>query len=134
MSPTELWHWSWAAIGLVPAAHVLEDLIQRYAEPHRAYHTLQHIGERGEQFEAARELFQHAGEVAVAVWFHDAIYDPRAADNEERSAELASRTLREAGAAPQVVQRVHGLVLATKHSAAPSDVDETLLVDISASV
>ncbi len=82
----------------------LRELEARYAEPHRHYHTLAHI-------EHMLELLPHADETTVAaVWFHDAIYDgPR---NEERSAELAARALRELGFAQ--IPLVEQMILATK--------------------
>ena len=88
------------------AGRWLRDLEARYSEPHRHYHTLAHI-------EHMLELLPHADETVVAaVWFHDAIYDgPR---NEERSAELATRALRELGFAPQKIELVERMILATK--------------------
>lgn len=69
------------------------ELAQRYSEPHRHYHTLEHV----------HELLALLGEfelddrdsVEAAVWFHDAIYDTWAGDNEARSAELAATALRD---------------------------------------
>ncbi|MGH3379956.1 MAG: HD domain-containing protein, partial [Actinoallomurus sp.] len=60
------------------------DLLRRYAEPHRRYHTTTHLA----------EVLDHVGELAgeaadadavrLAAWFHDAVYDPARGDNEER--------------------------------------------------
>ena len=66
----------------------------------------------------------------MALWFHDAIYDPKAAENELRSAEWAARALAEAGVASEARARVHALVMATRHAAEAVGVDEQLLVDV----
>ncbi len=61
--------------------------------------------------------------------FHDAIYNTHSSDNEERSAVWASESVLAAGT-PEQATRIHGLVLATKHSAVPAGRDAMVLVDI----
>jgi len=57
-------------------ALVQEDLRTRLAEPHRAYHGQAHIDAMLERFRAARETFHAPEAVELAIWFHDAVYDP----------------------------------------------------------
>jgi len=109
---------------------VLAALLARWSEPHRRYHTLQHLRECLALFAAHRELARHPGEVGLALWFHDAVYDTGRHDNEAASADWARRVLQEAGAAADVVGRVDALILATRHSQVPATSDERLLVDI----
>lgn len=130
MSLTDVWLAAWGMLGLPASDRVYQDLLQRCAEPHRAYHTLQHIGECLELFADARQLCSRPGEVAIAIWFHDAVYDTHAADNEQQSAELAATALRDAGAGAEVISRVRELILATAHTVSPAPGDQTLLVDI----
>ena len=107
-------------------------LLAAYSEGQRHYHTLQHLRECLAHCEAAASLERRPGEVELALWFHDAVYDPRRADNEERSAEWAARSVRAAGCPEEVAQRVEALVLATRSHAAASDADADtrLLLDI----
>jgi predicted metal-dependent HD superfamily phosphohydrolase len=111
-----------------------KDLLSRYAEPWRKYHTLQHLEECLAWFEASSQLAERPHEVEAALWFHDAIYDPRRADNEALSATLAETSLLAAGAPAQVAARVMALVMATGHTAEPASADEQLLVDIDLSI
>lgn len=134
MRAQQQWHDAWRALGVAPAAGLLAQLEARYAEPHRAYHTLQHLGECFEQLAPAADLAEQLPEVQLALWFHDAIYDTRAADNEQQSADWAVTELRAAGADPQAAQRVHALVMATRHAAEPEGADATLLVDVDLSI
>jgi predicted metal-dependent HD superfamily phosphohydrolase len=75
----------------------LPELARRYAEPHRAYHGIEHIAALAELYvDVARGPSWHAPiEVALAILFHDAIYEPGRPDNEDRSAELAVLLLRD---------------------------------------
>ena len=106
------------------------DLVRRYAEPHRAYHTMQHIEECLAEFERARHLAADPAAVELALWYHDAVYNPLASDNEERSAKLAIEGLTDTTFA----RRVEDLILATKHRVEPTDPDAQLLADIDLSI
>jgi predicted metal-dependent HD superfamily phosphohydrolase len=68
--------------------------------------------------------------VEFALWFHDAVYDPRASDNEERSAELAACCLDHAGLPNTFINSVRKLVMVTKRHEAEPDSDEAVLVDV----
>lgn len=58
------------------------------------------------------------------------MYDVKAHDNEARSADWAVTALQAAGVSAEVQTRVHALIMATKHTAAPLAGDAALLVDI----
>ncbi len=135
MTLRERWRLTWSDLGLSASApSILEDLLARYSEASRAYHTTQHLEECFEQFALASHLSHHAGEVQVALWFHDAIYDTRSPQNEERSAAWATEVLAAAGASADVQLRVSELVLATRHNAEPTSADARLTVDIDLSI
>jgi len=112
---------------------VFDALIERYSEAHRAYHTLQHIGECFEQFDRIGDA-RSPGATGLALWFHDAIYDTHSSDNEARSAEWARSVLIEAGAASETIAAVETMILATRHEANPQDHDAQILVDIDLSI
>jgi predicted metal-dependent HD superfamily phosphohydrolase len=116
------------------AQKLFERLIARYAEPSRHYHSLQHLVECISHFEAAEGLAAHPGEVEMALWFHDAIYELGRHDNELVSASWAVAELLSAGVEPRAVERIRALIMATLHSASPTGTDECLLVDIDLSI
>lgn len=101
----------------------------RYAEPQRRYHTVRHLDECFARFERVRVRAERAGEMDLALWYHDAVYDPHASDNEARSAELAARAMQRAGLAAESRERVRDLILATRHDAPAAPGDAALLVD-----
>ena len=124
----------WRELSLAAPPQLFESLRERYAEPHRAYHTAQHIDECLQQLDLAREQCERPAEVELALWFHDAIYDTHASDNEERSAEWAARELASAGAPPDVIASVRSLILVTRHNAVPAAPDGQLLSGIDLSI
>jgi predicted metal-dependent HD superfamily phosphohydrolase len=70
--------------------------------------------------------------VELAIWFHDAVYDPRAKDNEARSAFLAAERLGPLGVPVVTVVRVMGLIRSTEHLATaktPTDRDTAVILD-----
>jgi predicted metal-dependent HD superfamily phosphohydrolase len=91
----------------LPPALLLE-LTRRWCEPHRHYHSIEHLASMLHQ---GRDLRLTDAQV-LAIWFHDAVYDPTRSDNEERSAALARELLR--GMGPATVERVARIVLDTK--------------------
>jgi predicted metal-dependent HD superfamily phosphohydrolase len=105
-------------------------LLEAYNEPHRKYHTLRHLLECLDLFDAHREIAVAPAEVEMALWFHDAVYGVFANDNEARSADWAGRALLAAGVKPQRIERIKSLILATRHSILPEDADEKLIVDL----
>jgi predicted metal-dependent HD superfamily phosphohydrolase len=108
-----------------------EDLVARYCEAHRRYHTLEHIDE----VLAVTDSLDAADEVTAAVWFHDVIYDPRAADNETRSATYAQQLLGSLGAPTSFTTEVARLVESTAlHDPAPTDRNGVVLADADLSI
>lgn len=104
-------------------------LDERYAEPHRHYHTLEHVRACLDLLESTREQFDDPDTAELAFWYHDAIYDSTRSDNEEASARLAKRELSELGVATDTVARVAALILATKHGSVDHRADASTAKD-----
>jgi predicted metal-dependent HD superfamily phosphohydrolase len=128
------WARACAAIGTRHDEALREHLLAAYAQPHRKYHTLQHLTECIATLARSPVRPARLGEIEIALWFHDAIYDLGRDDNEARSAEWAKDGLIRAGASPAVAARVHDLVLVTRHTALPQTVEAQLLVDVDLSI
>jgi predicted metal-dependent HD superfamily phosphohydrolase len=129
------WSRAWSGLGARDAGLALRDrLLAAWSEPQRRYHTLRHLGDCLALFEATAHLATQPADVEIALWFHDAIYDLKARDNEARSAAWAEEALADAQVAPEARERVHALIMATCHAALPATDDERLLVDIDLSI
>jgi predicted metal-dependent HD superfamily phosphohydrolase len=72
---------------------------------------------------------RHPGEVEIALWFHDAVYDVKGKDNELRSARWAAQVLGNSGVDEAACRRVQALIMATCHESTPEDDEARLLVD-----
>jgi predicted metal-dependent HD superfamily phosphohydrolase len=130
--PTETdWRRTWQGLGLPRAdLSMSHTLLGRYAEPHRKYHTRQHLDACLKHFEAVRHTATHPHEIELALWFHDAVYDIPGAGNEAKSADWARDVLLAAGASNEVSARVHALVMATRHDTRPQTPDQEVLLDV----
>lgn len=104
-------------------------LADRYAEEHRAYHDAEHIAECLAWFDRVRDLAERPAELEVALFSHDAIYEPLASDNEARSAEKLRCLAWAAGIPSEAVERIAGLIESTATHGAGSG-DTALLSDI----
>ena len=136
------WAAAWSSLGRPAPPGLQAELMTAWSEPHRHYHDQRHLRECLALWARWREHSPRAGEVAVALWFHDAIYDPQTSSNELNSAAWAARSLVRAGADSDTAQRVHDLVMATQHgftketapAALGASLDAQLLVDIDLSI
>jgi predicted metal-dependent HD superfamily phosphohydrolase len=129
------WTAFWARAGAVGDPTPLwEALSTRYGEAHRAYHTLAHVAHCLDEFDAARSLARHPVAVEMALWYHDVVYDPRAKDNEERSAEMAARAAVAMGLPAATGLRVADLIRISTHAGLAPDPDAQLFADVDLSI
>lgn len=93
------------------------DLLARWTQEHRRYHTTQHLAEvlcAADDLAAGLTLEQQLT-ARLAAWLHDAVYavDAPPGDNERRSADLARTLLPTLGLSASVVGSVADLVTMT---------------------
>ena len=128
------WDAAWLALDRPAPDGLQAELMTAWSEPHRHHHDQRHLRECLALWVRWRELGDRAGEVAIALWFHDAVHDPQASSNELNSAAWAARSMIRAGLASGTAQRVHDLVMsteqATQHHVPVIGADAELLVDI----
>lgn len=128
------WQRACRASGVKTDDDLFARLVAAYQQPQRQYHTLVHLRECLARLEPVLELAPHPGEVELALWFHDAVYEVRGQDNELQSAQWARRSVLQAGASAATADRIHALVMVTRHDALPVGADEQLLVDVDLSI
>lgn len=109
-------------------------LMKAYSTPPRAYHNLVHIGQCLEELDAVIDQALDRVALEAAVWFHDAVYDPRSHRNESDSAWLAHDFLNREGAPIATREKTIMLIMSTKTHSENVDKDVQLLSDIDLSI
>jgi predicted metal-dependent HD superfamily phosphohydrolase len=110
------------------AGEVFADLVRRYGEPGRHYHTLDHIVAVLDAIVKIESAPTPA--LLLAAWLHDVVYDSRASDNEERSAEYARALPAALGVHAEVRDETARLILLTKsHTTVAGDRAGEVLLD-----
>jgi predicted metal-dependent HD superfamily phosphohydrolase len=107
---------------------VFEQLAAAYEAPGRHYHTLTHIQSLLDAAEQAAGQLHDPVVVQLAVWFHDAVYEPLRSDNETRSAELAREFLAGTSLSVERRERVAFLIGRTQDHTQPQPPDDADLL------
>ena len=89
------------------------DVINLYDEPHRFYHTLEHIEFVLKQLHDV-DLLKH-DELFLATIFHDIVYNPQSNTNEEDSAEYFLNAAKSSPLKAEQKEHIKQLILDTKH-------------------
>jgi predicted metal-dependent HD superfamily phosphohydrolase len=114
----------------VAAEKAFNLLVEAYSSSDRYYHTLKHIYHVLKTIDNLQAYTRNLANVQFAAWFHDVVYDTKAQNNEERSADYACELLSNLGIPPSNITAVACLIINTKnHQAAADDFDSQVLLD-----
>jgi predicted metal-dependent HD superfamily phosphohydrolase len=120
---------SWLAL-FPDASGIGEDLLARWSEPQRQYHTVAHLERTLSVVDDHADAAPDVTAVRLATWFHDIVYDPRRADNEIESASFAAATLESLGVEPEQIAEVVRLIwLTANHNVEDDDRGGALICD-----
>ena len=112
-------------------SEIFDYLVQKYSEGHRFYHNLSHVNSLLCAAENFKEKFADYRSVRLAIWFHDAVYEPKRTDNEAESARLATASLEKLEMAEKLIEKIRRMVLATeKHDGETMDFDGKMFLDL----
>jgi pantetheine-phosphate adenylyltransferase len=121
-----------------------EELIRRWSEPHRHFHTLDHLNDVLRKiytlYKNQKTKLRELHSLIIAAVFHDIIYDPKRTDNEEKSAALLEerrpkeKSLKLSSLnSDLIIQTAKKIILDTKTHSAKSGI-EKIFNDIDCSV
>ena len=125
-----------------PSGKMFHRIWASYSNPYRSYHNMEHILDCLAELETCSTVINdvfyqicpswNKPLIALAIWFHDVVYNPQAQDNEEKSAEFF-KELTQTRLATWKIDEITKMILATKkHS---TDVfGERVLCDIDLSI
>lgn len=114
-TPHEHWRSSLKALGADPGAgeNFYQGLMRRYGSNKRHYHSLSHIEALFRHFEQYREELRQPELVALAIWYHDAVYSTLRKGSEARSASLAKKQLGELGIKQEAIEVIATMIRQT---------------------
>jgi predicted metal-dependent HD superfamily phosphohydrolase len=110
------------------------ELVERYAERQRHYHTLLHLENLYIELSAIKDLFLDWDSIVFALFYHDVVYKATANDNEEKSAILAMNRLRQLGVVENKIKKCEQAILATKAHSTSHDGDINFFTDADLSI
>jgi predicted metal-dependent HD superfamily phosphohydrolase len=112
------------------AQATFQELVARYSEPHRAYHTLTHIQECLKQFDVLHDHSPNPFAIELAIWFHDVVYSVRRKRNEEESAIKMVSFATIANIDPKTIEVATNCIQASKHNHPPQTHSEQVMIDV----
>lgn len=115
-------------------ATLWSEIEQRYTEPGRHYHTLDHLSNLLEQLTAVKSKIRDWETVLFSLYYHDVVYDAQRPDNEEQSAELAEVRMRAIGIPEATIEACTAQILATKSHTVSENSDTNYFTDADLSI
>ena len=126
-----------APFGVNPviSQEIFTDIVTAYWSADRHYHNLTHILQVLQIIDEMHTLAENLAALEFSAWFHDIIYDPKAKDNEAKSAEYATGILKLIKIPSSIIDKVAKIILATKtHQAPENDIDTHVFLDADLSI
>ena len=133
MSPSR-WADLMTALQLPASDDTYQSLVTSHAEEHRFYHNGDHVAACLRHLDDVDHLAERPHEIELALWFHDAVYDPFSSTNERDSADWAVKFLQDTAAGPGLMVRIDALIMVTFGHAETKSADEDLMIDIDLSI
>lgn len=130
----ERWSSLLERMGLANDNGTYQKLYEAHLEQHRHYHTIGHLDACLKHLDLVTDFADQPDEIEIAIWFHDAVYQPYSAGNEKKCAAWATEFLQKSESFVTLQERVEELIMATEHNASGIANDQTLIIDIDHSI
>jgi len=111
-----------------------EEIQKNYSQDNRYYHTLTHLENLILQLSEVRDKVLSWDTVLFSVYYHDVIYQPTKANNEEKSADLAKKRLEQINVAQNTISKCVAMILATKSHLHAENNDTNYFTDADLSI
>jgi len=116
------------------AERLWKELELTYSASERFYHNLDHLRHLFAELEVVKAKIKNWDAQLFALFYHDAVYIPTNATNEEDSAGLARKRLREIGVMPYTIDQCVDIILATKNHSAQDNEEINYFLDADLSI
>lgn len=110
------------------------EVASHYIKKHRYYHNLDHLEDLYVQLEFVKDKIQNWRVILFTLFYHDIIYKVAKTNNEEKSAELASKRMDEIGVHAHEIAWCKEQIIATKYHKKQIDTDTNYFIDADLSI
>lgn len=110
------------------------EIENEHTDSSRHYHNLNHLNHLYDQLLKVKSEIKDWQTVILAIVYHDVVYKSTKSNNEEKSAEFATKRLQELEVPQVLIERVQEIILATKSHNISTKHDINLFTDADISI
>jgi predicted metal-dependent HD superfamily phosphohydrolase len=110
------------------------EIEKNYSSKKRYYHTLEHLDNLLAQLTEVKGEIRNWETILFTLYYHDIIYNSLKSDNEEKSAELAEKRMKQMSISNDTIELCKNQILATKSHIKSADSDTNYFTDADLSV
>ena len=111
-----------------------EEIEKYYSNKSRHYHTLSHLENLLFQLTEVKDKIENCNTILFTLFYHDIVYSAVKSDNEEKSAILAEKRMKQINVSTIEIENCKNQILATKKHLENSDSDTNYFLDADLSV
>ncbi|MDF2455480.1 MAG: hypothetical protein K0R51_1473 [Cytophagaceae bacterium] len=111
-----------------------EEIEKNHSNKKRHYHTLSHLENLLTQLTPIKDKINDWHCISFTLYYHDIVYNALNSDNEEKSAELAEKRMKQLSMPAEMIEKCKAQILATKKHLDNSDTDTNYFTDADLSV
>jgi predicted metal-dependent HD superfamily phosphohydrolase len=105
------------------------EIEKNYSTKKRHYHTLTHLHHLLNQLLEIKDELKNWEAILFSLYYHDSIYNALKSDNEEQSALLAEKRMKQIAVPPAMIELCKQQILATKSHVCVADSDTNYFTD-----
>lgn len=90
------------------------EIEENYSQPERQYHTLSHLNNLLKQLNDTKDKIENWETVLFTLFYHDIVYNVLNSDNEDQSADLAEKRMKQMSVPVQLIKNCKAQILSTK--------------------
>ncbi len=110
------------------------EIEKNYSNKKRHYHTLEHLDNLLAQLTEVKNEINDWNTILFTLYYHDIIYSSLKSDNEEKSAELAEKRMKQINLSSQKIELCKKQILATKSHIKSTESDTNYFTDADLSI
>lgn len=105
-----------------------------YLDKKRHYHTLSHLENLLNELLVVKDKIENWNTILFTLFYHDIIYNVLKSDNEEQSAKLAEKRMKQLNVPNPIIENCTSQILATKKHEDNTDLDTNYFTDADLSI